>query len=101
MTFYVLPCESSSFTTLFLSVCFQDLLQQLEGLYTHTVLVVVVGLYTFESRIHKVAIEFPNIIEGLVAVQLCMLFVLQICLTDGTVNTIFSKQHCLYRAMVL
>ena len=40
--------------------------------YTHTVLVVVVGPYTFESRIHKVAEELPNIIEGLAGVQLCI-----------------------------
>ena len=57
------------------------------SLHTHTVLVVIVGLYTFESRIHKVAIELPNIIEGLVGVQLCTLFLLQICLTDGSANT--------------
>jgi len=36
------------------------------------------GSYTFESRIHKVAVEFPNIFEGLVGVQLCVLFLLQI-----------------------
>ena len=61
------------------AVCFQDLLQQLRsGLYTHTVLVVVIGPYTFESKIHKVAEERPNIVEGLVGVQLCALFVLQI-----------------------
>ena len=45
--------------------------------YTHTVLVVVVGPYTFESRIHKVAVELPNIIEGLVGVQLRTPFLLQ------------------------
>ena len=50
-------------------------------LHSHTVLVVVVGLHTFESRIHKVAIELPTI-EGLVGVQLCALFLLQICLTE-------------------
>jgi len=56
------------------AVCFQDLLQQLEPvIYTHTALVVIVGLYTFESRIHKVAVELPNIIEGLVGVQLLSL----------------------------
>ena len=55
-------------------------------LYTHTVLIVIVGPYTFESRIHKV-VELPNNIEGLVGVQLCTLFLLQICLTDGSVNT--------------
>ena len=39
------------------AMCFQDLLQQLEvSLYTHTVLVVIVGPYTLETRIHKVAI---------------------------------------------
>jgi len=58
--------------------------------YTHTVLVVVIGPYTFESRIHKVTVELPNIIEGLVGVQLCTPFLLQICLTDGTANTTFS-----------
>ena len=60
------------------------------SLYTHTVLVVVVGLYTSESRIHKLTVELPNIIEGLVGVQLCTLFLLQISLTDGTANTTFS-----------
>jgi len=65
------------------AVSFQDLLQQLKsGLYTHTVLVVVIGPYTFESRIQKVAVELSNIIEGLAGVQLCTLFVLQICLTE-------------------
>ena len=54
--------------------------------YTHSVLIVIVGPYTFESRIHKVA-ELPNNIEGLVGVQFCTLFLLQICLTDGSVNT--------------
>ena len=45
------------------------------GLYTHTVLVVVVGPYTFESRIPKVAVELPNIIEGLVGVRfVCCLY---------------------------
>ena len=81
----------SQYHGLVCAVCFQDLLQQLEVmLYTHTVLVVVVGPYTFESRIHKVAVELPNIIEGLVGVQLCTPFLLQICLTDGTANTTFS-----------
>ena len=57
--------------------------------YSPTLLVVVIGPYTFESRIHKVAVELPNIIERLVGVQLCTLFLLlnQICLTDGTENT--------------
>ena len=45
------------------AVCFQDLLQQLESLYAHTVLVVIIGPYTFESRIHKVAVELPNMYE--------------------------------------
>jgi len=35
----------------------------------------------------KSHLELPNIIEGLVGVQLGTLFLLQICLTDGTVNT--------------
>jgi len=51
------------------------------------ILIVIVGPYTFESRIHKVAVELPNIIEGLVGVQPCTLFLLQICLTDGSANT--------------
>jgi len=46
-------------------------------------------LYTLESMIHKVTVEL-NIIEGLVGVQLCTLFLLQICLTDGTGSTTFS-----------
>ena len=68
------------------AVCFQNLLQQLESfLYAHTVLVVIIEPYTFESRIHKVTVELPNIFEGLVGVQLCVLFLFQISLTDGTV----------------
>ena len=54
---------------------------------THTVIIVIVGPYTFESRIHEVAVELLNIIEGLVGVQLGNLFLLQICLTDGSANT--------------
>ena len=45
---------------------------------------------TFESRIHKVAVELPNIIEGLVGVQLCTLF-LQICQIDGIANTTLAS----------
>ena len=48
--------------------------------------IVIVEPYTFESRIHKVAVELPNINEGLVGAQLCTLFLLQICLTDGSMN---------------
>jgi len=58
---------------------------------TYTVLVVVVGPYSFESRIHKVTVELPNIIKGLVGVQFCMLFMPQICLTDGTANTTLAS----------
>ena len=63
-----------------------------KSLYTHTVLVVIVKPHSFESRIHKVTVELPSIIEELVEVQVCTLFLLQICLTDGhgTVNTTFS-----------
>jgi len=43
---------------------------------------IIAGAYTLESRIHKLAVELLNIIEELV-VQLCTLFLLQICLTDG------------------
>jgi len=43
----------------------------------------------FESRIHKVALELLNTIEGLLGVQLSILFPLQICLTDGTANATF------------
>ena len=45
------------------------------------------GHILLKARIHKVAVELPNIVEGLVGVQLCNLFLLQICLTDGSVNT--------------
>ena len=66
LTFYVLSCESSSFKILWLSVCCV-----LSGPFatagSHTVLVVVVRPYTFESRIHKVTVELLNIVEGLVA----------------------------------
>ena len=51
------------------------------GMPSYIHILVIVGPYTFESRIHKVAVELPNIIEGLVGVQLCTLFLLQICLT--------------------
>ena len=61
------------------------------SLCTHTVLVVIVGPHTFESRIHKVAVELPNIIQGLVGVQLCTLFLLQICLTDGTLYSEYTS----------
>jgi len=70
---YVLPCQSSSFTILWLSACcvlsgpFVTAGSQAYISLTPTVLVVIVGaVYFFESRIHKVAIELPNIIEGLV-----------------------------------
>jgi len=75
---------------LYTSLCQKAKRTLFGALYTHTVLLVVVGPYTFKSRIHKVAVELPNIIEGLVGIQLCTLFVLQICLTDGTANTTFS-----------
>ena len=86
---YVLPFESSSFTILWLlcAVCFRTFCNNWKSfLCTHSVLVVVVGPYTFESRIHKVAVVLPNIIQGLVGIQLCTLFLLQMCLTDGTAN---------------
>ena len=75
---YVLPFESSSFTILWLSMCCVlsgpfATAESPSYTYMHTVLVVIVGPYTFESRIHKVAVELPNIIEGLVGVQLCTL----------------------------
>jgi len=86
---YVL-CESRSFTILWLSACVLCAFRTAGSqAYTHTVLVVIVGLYTLESMIHKVTVEL-NIIEGLVGVQLCTLFLLQICLTDGTGSTTFS-----------
>ena len=62
-----------------------------------TLLVVIVGPYTFESRIHKVAVKLPNIVEGLVGVQLCTLYLLQICQIDGIVNTALASgivQQC-------
>jgi len=88
---YTLPGEStpSRYYGLVCTLCFQDLLRQLEILiYIRTVLVVIVGPYTFESRIHKVAVELPNIVEGLVGVQLCTLYLLQI---DGIANTTLAS----------
>ena len=41
-----------------------------------------------ESRIHKVTLERPSTIEGLLGVRLSVLFLLQICLTDRA-NTSF------------
>ena len=61
MTFYVLSCESSSFTILWLSVCCV-----LSGpfatayLYSHTALVVVVGPYTISKQDSGVAVELPK-----------------------------------------
>ena len=69
-------------------------------LYIHTVLVVIAGPCFSESRLHEVAVEPSNIIERLVGVQICMLFLLEICL-DGTVNTTFSQQHCPYGVTIL
>jgi len=64
------------------AVCSQNLLQQLEVLIICTYCTSsLVGPYTFEGWIQKVAVDFPNIIEGIVGSQLCMLFLLQICLT--------------------
>jgi len=73
---YVPPCESSSFTILWLYVlcAFRTFSNSWKSLYIHTVLVAIVGPYTFEDRIHKVAVELPNIVEGLVGVQLCTLY---------------------------
>ena len=56
---------------------FQELLQQLESLSTHIVLIGIIESYTFESRIPKVTVELPNIIEWHVRVQLGTLFLLQ------------------------
>jgi len=56
--------------------------------YAHTVLVSWDYInYTLE---HRIAVKLPNTIEGLVAV-LCTLFLLQICRTDGTVNTTLAS----------
>jgi len=49
---------------------------------------VVVG-HAFKSRIHKVAVKPPNIIEWVAGVELCTPFLLKVC-PDGTVNTTFS-----------
>jgi len=54
-------------------------------------MVFIIGPYTFESRIHKVAVELLNIVEMLVGVQLCTLFLLQICQKDGIVNTTLAS----------
>jgi len=62
-----------SFTILWLSVLsgpFATAGSWKSSLCIHTVLAVVVRPYTLESRSHKVAVELPNIIEGLVGVQL-------------------------------
>ena len=85
---YCVNQAPSRYYGLVCAVCFRDLLQQLEsGLYIHTLLVVVVGPYTLESRIHKVTLELPNTTEGLLGVQLSIRFELQICLADGAANT--------------
>ena len=69
---YILPCESSSFMIL-CALAFRTFCNSWKSfLYIRTVLVVIVGPYTFESRIHKVAVELPNVVEGLVGVQYCI-----------------------------
>ena len=74
------------------ALCFQDLLQQLKVLLIYTYCTSSHRRpYTFESRIHKVAVELPNIVEGLVGVQLCTLYLLQICQIDGIANTTLAS----------
>jgi len=66
-TIYILPCEAPSYG-LVCALCFQDLLQWLEVL-----------IYTYCTGSHRQAIELPNIVEWLAGVQLCTLYLLQIC----------------------
>jgi len=74
------------------AVCFQDLLQQLEVrlIYTYCTSSRHWAVYFLKAGYHKVTIELPNVVEGFVGVQLCTLFLLQICLTDGKANITFS-----------
>jgi len=44
----------------------------------------------FECGKHRVAVEPPDVIGWLVGVQPCMLFLLQLYLTDDTASAIFS-----------
>ena len=58
---------------------------------THTVLIGIIGMYAFESRIHKVIIEPSDIVEWLAGNQLSTInFCTSNILTDGTANTTFS-----------
>jgi len=84
--YFHLSQAPSQYYGFYVLCAFRTFCNNWKSLCTHTVLVVVVGPYTFESRIHKVTIELPNIIQGLVGIQLCTLFLLQMCLTDGTAN---------------
>jgi len=81
--------DAVGYNSLVRAVRFQDLLQQLEFLliYTYCTSSDRRAIYFWKQDSHKVAVELPNIIEGLVGVQLCTLFLLQICLTDGSANT--------------
>jgi len=81
--YFRLSQAPSQYYCLVCAVYFQDILQQLL-ICPYCTSSHHRAIY-FESRIHKVTVELPNIIEGLVGVQLCVLFLLQICLTDGTV----------------
>ena len=45
--------------------------------HANTVLVVIIGPHAFESRIHKVDIEPPEVIKWLAGVHLYVLFLLQ------------------------
>ena len=60
------PQCGSAFTKLSLSMCCDlsaAVAEVLLRVYTHTVLVVIIGPYTLEGRIHEVTTELPNIIE--------------------------------------
>ena len=68
---------------------------------THTVQVIIVGMYAFESRIQKVIIEPPDIVEWLAGNQLSTIFVLQIFLQMVQQIQLFSYCHCHYLVMIL
>ena len=90
---YVLPCESSSFTILWLSVCcvlsgpFATAGSQA---YTHTVLVAVVGMYTFESSRDSQSRHRTSKHHWRACKSSTLYAVSTSNPTDGTTNTTFS-----------
>jgi len=64
---------------------------------THTLLVVIVGSHAFDSRIHKVAVEPPNIkcLAGIMLFHYC-----SFSKTCNTKQKASSEKHCKSQAQI-